>query len=452
MHDYDLFVIGAGSGGVRASRMAAQAGAKVAVAEEQFLGGTCVNVGCVPKKLFYYGANFSSDFSDARGFGWSLQKPEFDWPTLRDNKDQEIKRLNTIYAGLLDAAGVELIRGRARIQDPHTIEVDGKFYTAARILIATGCKPYVPDFPGSDLVITSDDVFYLDELPKRLLIVGGGYIALEFAGILHGLGVEVEVCYRGEQLLKHFDHALGEKLLTEMRGQNIEVMMQSHVVAIEEQSAGQLVVKFNESVEQSYDAVLYATGRLPYTSDLGIGNTAAQCRDNGEIIVDDYFQSSEPSIFALGDIIGTPELTPVAIEQGMAFVDTWFKGTARTVDYTSIATAVFSHPNIGSVGLSEQQAREEGFAIELYESDFRHLKHTLSGRQERTYMKLVVDTASDKVLGAHMMGQDAGEIIQGLAIALKAGVTKEIVDSTIGVHPTAAEEFVTMRIPASAAD
>ncbi|MDB4529196.1 glutathione-disulfide reductase [Pseudomonadales bacterium] len=452
MYDYDLFVIGAGSGGVRASRMAAQAGAKVAIAEEQFLGGTCVNVGCVPKKLFYYGANFSSDFSDARGFGWSLQPPEFHWPTLRDNKDQEIKRLNTIYASLLDGAGVELIRGRARLQDPHTIEVDGKSYTAARILIATGCKPYVPNFPGSDLVITSDDVFYLDELPKRLLIVGGGYIALEFAGILHGLGVEVEVSYRGNQLLKHFDHALGKKLLTEMRGQNIEVMMQSQVLAIQKQSAGQLTVKFNESVERSYDAVLYATGRLPYTSDLGLDNTATQRRDNGEIVVDEYFQSSEPSIFALGDIIGTPELTPVAIEQGMAFVDTWFKDAPRTVDYAAIATAVFCHPNIGSVGLSEERAREDGFDIELYESDFRHLKHTLSGRQERTYMKLVVDTASDKVLGAHMMGQDAGEIIQGLAIALKAGVTKQIVDSTIGVHPTAAEEFVTMRRPTSATE
>jgi glutathione reductase (NADPH) len=264
--------------------------------------------------------------------------------------------------------------------------------------------------------------------------------------------VEVEVSYRGNQLLKHFDHALGKKLLTEMRGQSIEVMMQSQVLSIDEHSAGQLAVKFNESVERSYDAVLYATGRLPYTSDLGLDNTATQRRDNGEIVVDEYFQSSEPSIFALGDIIGTPELTPVAIEQGMAFVDTWFKDAARTVDYAAIATAVFCHPNIGSVGLSEERAREEGFDIELYESDFRHLKHTLSGRQERTYMKLVVDTASDKVLGAHMMGQDAGEIIQGLAIALKAGVTKQIVDSTIGVHPTAAEEFVTMRIPTSATE
>ncbi|MGB5326375.1 MAG: glutathione-disulfide reductase [Pseudomonadales bacterium] len=447
MYDYDLFVIGAGSGGVRAARMAAQRGQRVAIAEKRFLGGTCVNVGCVPKKLFYYGAHFSSDFTDAAGYGWQLDKPGFSWPTLRDNKTAEIERLNGVYAQLLDNAGVTLLRGHARILEPHSVEVGGRRVSAERILVATGARPHIPVLPGSDLAISSDDIFYLDVLPQKALVVGGGYIALEFAGILHGLGVEVEVSYRGTQLLRHFDSSLGQRLLHEMQRQGIAVSMGSRVASMAEAGAGGIAVRFEDGSEKRYGQVLYATGRKPCTDGMGLENTAARLRENGQIIVDDYFQSDEPSVFALGDIIGTPELTPVAIAQAMAFVDNCYAGQRRKVDYNALATAVFSHPNIGSVGLSEQQAREQGIDVEIYETEFRHMKHTLSGREERTYMKLVVDRATDKVSGAHMMGQDAGEIVQGLAIALKAGATKAVFDATIGIHPTAAEEFVTMRTP-----
>jgi len=444
-YDFDLLVIGAGSGGVRASRMVAQTGAKVAIVEARYLGGTCVNVGCVPKKLFYYSSHYASDFSDAHGYGWTLQPPQFDWPTLRDNKTREIERLNGIYRTLLDQAGVNLIEGFARFVDPHTVEVEGKRYSAEKILVAVGGAPSVPDIPGREFAITSDDVFYLDKLPEKALVVGGGYIAVEFAGILHGLGVHITLSYRGPQLLRHFDHDLGKTLLAEMQKQGIEMMLESDVESL--QQAGEAIeVHFKAHGKQQYDAVLYATGRSPGTRNIGLEHTSVNLRANGEVIVDEYFQSAEPSIFALGDIIGTPELTPVAIEQGMAFADTWFKNQRRKVDYNAIPTAVFSHPNIGTVGLSEQQARREFSNIDVYESEFRHLKHTLSGNSERTYMKLVVDKDSDKVLGIHMVGADAGEIIQGLAVAIKAGVTKTVLDSTIGIHPTAAEEFVTMRI------
>lgn len=445
MFDFDLFVIGAGSGGVRASRMAAQTGAKVAVAEERFLGGTCVNVGCVPKKLFYYGANYASDFKDAKGFGWNVPETQFDWATLRNNKTTEIERLNGIYKNLLDDAGVTTISGRAIVKGPNTVEVAGKEYTAEKLLIATGCTPSVPVFEGSDLVITSDDMFYLDTLPKKALVVGGGYIAVEFAGILSGLGVDTELSYRGTQLLKQFDTSLGKLLANEMVKHGIKISLESNVSNIQKQSSGALKVSFANNQIEEYDAVLYATGRKSNTKNLGLELTKVEMRENGQLIVDDYFQTAEQSIYALGDIIGTPELTPIALAQGMAFVDTWFKNQPRKVDYHALATAVFSHPNIGTVGLSEQQAREQYDHVDIYESEFRHLKHTLSGNAERTYMKLVVDQSSDKVLGVHMMGADAGEIIQGLAVALKMGATKSILDSTIGIHPTAAEEFVTMR-------
>lgn len=451
MFDFDLFVIGAGSGGVRAARMAAATGAKVACAEKQYLGGTCVNVGCVPKKLFYYGANYSSDFKDAEGFGWSAVDSRLDWPTLRDNKNKEIERLNGIYGGLFDNAGVTLIRGEAKLKDANTIEVAGNSYTAEKILIATGCTPSVPVFEGSQHVVTSDDIFYLDELPKKALVVGGGYIAVEFAGILEGLGVETELSYRGPLVLKQFDADLGRQLIEEMGKKGITVSLNSNVDSIAlvdgEDSSKQRRVTFKEGRIESYDLVLYATGRRPLTDGIGLENTVVELRDNGQIVVDDYFQTAEPSIFALGDIIGTPELTPVALAQGMAFVDTYFKESRRKVDYSHIATAIFSHPNIGTVGYSEAQAKQAGFNVKIFQSGFRHLKHTLSGNQERTFMKLVVDADTDKVLGVHMMGADAGEIIQGLAVALKCGVTKAVLDSTIGIHPTAAEEFVTMREP-----
>lgn len=446
MFDFDLFVIGAGSGGVRASRMAAATGAKVAVAEEKYLGGTCVNVGCVPKKLFYYGAHFHEDFADAKGFGWTVDQSKFDWPTLRDNKNTEIARLNGIYKNMLDGAGVKIINGRATIVDKHTVTVDGKQYSAERILIAAGGRPYIPPFNGSDLVITSDEVFYMDKLPSRALVVGGGYIAVEFAGILKGFGVDTELSYRGNQLLKRFDQALGSKLADELVKKGIKLSLETNIQSIEKQN-DQLLVTFVSGDQQSYDEVLYATGRKAYTADLGLENTELKRRENGTIIVDDYFQSDEPSVFALGDIIGTPELTPVALAQGMAFVDIYYKNNKRKVDYDNIATAVFCQPNIGTVGLSEADARQAYAEIKVFQSEFGHLKHSLSKNTERTFMKILVDAATDKVVGVHMLGADAGEIIQGMAIAIKAGATKADFDSTIGIHPTAAEEFVTMREP-----
>ena len=445
LFDYDLFVIGAGSGGVRASRMAAATGARVAVAEEKYLGGTCVNVGCVPKKLFYYGSHFHDDFNDAKGFGWNVSATEFDWPTLRDNKNTEIARLNGIYQKMLDNAAVVIIEGRATIRGKHTVSINGQSITAERILIAAGGRPYVPTFDGAEHVITSDEVFYLERLPTNALVVGGGYIAVEFAGILNGLGVNTELSYRGAQLLKRFDHDLGLRLADELVKKGVKLSLESDIESITKQSNGSLQVLFKSGEERCYGEVLYATGRKAYTADLGLANTAVVTRDNGTIVVDDYFQSAEPSIYALGDIIGTPELTPVALAQGMAFVDTYYKGSPRVVDYDNIATAVFCQPNIATVGLTESEAREQYADIDIYQSEFRHLKHTLSGNTERTFMKLIVDVASDKVLGVHMLGAEAGEIIQGLAVAIKAGATKADFDSTIGIHPTAAEEFVTMR-------
>ena len=445
MFDYDLFVIGAGSGGVRASRMAAATGARVAVAEEKYLGGTCVNVGCVPKKLFYYGSHFHDDFADAKGFGWDVTGAKFDWPTLRDNKNSEIARLNGIYQKMLDNTGVVIIDGRATIIDKHTVSINGQAITAERILIAAGGRPFVPEFVGAEHVITSDEVFYLEQLPSHALVVGGGYIAVEFAGILNGLGVSTELSYRGTQLLKRFDHDLGAKLADELVKKGVKLSLETDIQSITKQPSGLLQVQFKSGESHSYGEVLYATGRKAYTADLGLANTSVVTRDNGTIVVDDFFQSAEPSIFALGDIIGTPELTPVALAQGMAFVDTYYKASPRKVDYDNIATAVFCQPNIATVGLTENEAREQYGEVDIYQSEFRHLKHTLSGNTERTFMKLIVDKVSDKVLGVHMLGAEAGEIIQGLAVAIKAGATKADFDSTIGIHPTAAEEFVTMR-------
>ena len=445
MFDYDLFVVGAGSGGVRASRMAAATGARVAVAEEKYLGGTCVNVGCVPKKLFYYGSHFHDDFNDAKGFGWDVTSTDFNWATLRDNKNTEILRLNGIYKSMLDSAGVITIEGRATIVDKHTVAINGQSITAERILIAAGGRPYVPTFDGAEYVITSDDVFYLEQLPQKALVVGGGYIAVEFAGILNGLGVSTELSYRGGQLLKRFDHDLGATLASELVKKGIKLSLDTDIDVITKQANNELLVRFKSGEECSYGVVLYATGRKAYSADLGLANTLVKTRDNGTIIVDDYFQSAEPSIYALGDIIGTPELTPVALAQGMAFVDTYFKSSPRKVDYDNIATAVFCQPNIATVGLSESEAKAQYAKVDIYQSEFRHLKHTLSNNTERTFMKLVVDAVTDKVLGVHMLGADAGEIIQGLAVAIKAGATKAVFDNTIGIHPTAAEEFVTMR-------
>ncbi|MFT5484154.1 MAG: glutathione reductase (NADPH) [Halieaceae bacterium] len=445
--DFDLFVIGAGSGGVRASRMAATRGMRVACAEERYLGGTCVNVGCVPKKLFVYASHYREDFHDARAYGWDSEISPIDWPRLRDNKTQEIERLNGIYDDLLAGAGVTVFDGRARITGPHSVSVNGETYSCTNILIATGGWPFVPDIPGAEHAITSNEVFFLEHLPKRALVVGGGYIAVEFAGILHGLGVDVTQFYRGPLFLRGFDQDCRQFLAQEMKKKGINLQFNSNVRELEKQADGSLLVHLDSGDSIETDLVMYATGRRALTDDLGLETVKVALRDNGSIVVDEFYRTSEASVFAIGDVKGGVELTPVALAEGMALVDTLCGPAPKTVDYEHIATAVFSQPNMGTVGLTEEQARERYAEVDIFRSEFRHLKHTLSGNTERTMMKLIVDKASDRVLGLHMVGADAGEIVQGMAIALKAGATKAIFDSTIGIHPTAAEEFVTMREP-----
>lgn len=446
--DYDLFVIGAGSGGVRAARMAAGKGVRVGIAEERYLGGTCVNVGCVPKKLFVYAAEFAHAFRDAAGFGWTVQDAEFHWPTLRDNKTREIERLNGVYGRLLDGAGVERLEGTATITGPHTVCVGDRTFTARYILVATGGWPFIPDVPGRELAITSNDVFYLERFPSRVLIVGGGYIAVEFSGIFNGLGSEVHLSYRGELFLRGFDRDVRECLAWQMEERGVNMLFETHVERIERQEDGSLLVTFKDGHQLTVDAVLYATGRYPNTRGLGLEHTAVQLTANGAICVDDRFRTAEPSIYALGDVIDRVQLTPVAIAEAMVLVDNLFAGTDRDMDYADIPTAVFSQPPIGTVGLTEEQARETlGDRVSVYRTEFRPMKQTLAGGSDKVLMKLVVDDTSDRVVGCHMVGEGAGEIIQGLGVALKAGATKADFDRTIGVHPTAAEEFVTMRDP-----
>ena len=444
-YDFDLFVIGAGSGGVRASRMAASMGAKVAVAEDRYMGGTCVNVGCVPKKLYVYASQFSKSFLDAKGFGWNSADPTFNWNTLRDNKKTEIARLNGIYNNLLDGANVEVINGRAHFVDTHTVAVNGQHYTAERIIIATGGWPYIPDIPGRELAITSNEIFDLDSFPKRIVVVGGGYIAVEFAGIFNGLGADTVQLYRGPLFLRGFDQNVREFAAEQIAQSGVDLRFNSNISAIEKQPDGSLRAVLEDGSHIDTDTVLYATGRKPHLQDLGFENINVALNDNGTIKVNEHFQTSEENIFALGDVTGGMELTPVALAEGMAFANTWYNNKPTVVDYEFIPTAVFCQPNIGTCGLTEQQAKERYGDIVVFESQFRALKHTIGGRQERTYMKLIVDKASDRVVGIHMVGEDAGEIIQGMAVAMKAGATKAVFDSTIGIHPTSAEEFVTMR-------
>ncbi|MFJ7882875.1 glutathione-disulfide reductase [Pseudomonas sp. NPDC096917] len=447
-YEFDLFVIGAGSGGVRAARFAAGFGAKVAVAESRYLGGTCVNVGCVPKKLLVYGAHFAEDFEQASGFGWSLGEASFDWATLIANKDREIHRLNGIYRNLLVNSGVTLIEGHARLTGPNEVEINGQRHTAKHILIATGGWPQIPEIPGHEHAISSNEAFFLKELPKRVLVVGGGYIAVEFAGIFHGLGAETCLLYRGDMFLRGFDGAVRKHLHEELIKRGMDVQFNADIARIDKQADGSLKATLKDGRELIADCVFYATGRRPMLDNLGLENTEVKLDKRGFVEVDDLYQSAEPSILAIGDVIGRVQLTPVALAEGMAVARRLFKPEQyRPVDYRMIPTAVFSLPNIGTVGLSEEQAIEEGHTVQIFESSFRAMKLTLTECQERTLMKLVVDADTDKVLGCHMVGPEAGEIVQGLAIALKAGATKQHFDETIGVHPTAAEEFVTMRTP-----
>ncbi|MES2818173.1 MAG: glutathione-disulfide reductase [Pseudomonadota bacterium] len=448
-YDFDLFVIGAGSGGVRAARFAAGFGARVAVAESRYLGGTCVNVGCVPKKLLVYGAHFAEDFEQARGFGWTLGEAGFDWATLIANKDREIQRLNGIYRNLLASSGVTLLEGHARLLDAHSVEVDGKRISAEHILIATGGWPQIPELPGAEHGISSNEAFFLQALPKRVLVVGGGYIAVEFASIFQGLGAQTSLLYRGELFLRGFDDAVRQHLKDELGKRGLDLQFNADLARVDKQADGSLNVTLKDGRVLQTDCLFYATGRRPMLDNLGLENTGVKLDARGYIAVDEQYQSSVPSILAIGDVIGRVQLTPVALAEGMAVARRLFQpGQYRgPVDYQLIPTAVFSLPNIGTVGLSEEQAVEAGHRVAVYESRYRPLKLTLTDCQERSLIKLVVDADTDRVLGCHMVGPEAGEIIQGLAIALKAGATKQLFDETIGVHPTAAEEFVTLRTP-----
>lgn len=444
-YDYDLFVIGAGSGGVRAARMSAANGAKVAIAEERHLGGTCVNVGCVPKKLFTYAAHVPEEIEDAAGYGWTVGAGRFDWKTLVANKNAEIERLNGIYGKLLSNAGVTLYEARATLIDPHTIEVGGERVTAERILIAVGGRPNMPDEPGAELGVTSDEMFFLDELPKRAIVAGGGYIAVEFAGILKGLGVEVVQLYRSSLFLRGFDRDVRLHLAAEMRKKGIDLRFDTIISKTEKQADGSLAATLSDGSVLETDLILYAIGRSAYTEGLGLEAAGVETDRFGAIKVDADYRTSQPNIYALGDVIDRVPLTPVAIGEGMVFAFNTYAGQSRKLDYRDIPSAVFSAPTIGTVGLTEEEAVAEYGEIDVYMSEFRPMKHTLSGNQERALLKLLVDVKTDRVVGLHMVGPDAAEITQGFAVAFRAGATKADFDATVGIHPTSAEEFVTMR-------
>jgi glutathione reductase (NADPH) len=447
--EFDLFVIGAGSGGVRASRMAAQRGLRVAVAEDAPLGGTCVNLGCIPKKLYSFASHFAEAFEEAAGFGWTVPTPSFDWALLKVNRAREITRLNGIYRSLLEGAGVTVIDGRAKLVAPNAVEVGGRTYSAKHILVATGGRPVVPVLPGHELAITSNEIFDLAAFPKRLVVVGGGYIACEFASIFHGLGATVTQLYRGEQVLRGFDADVRNFVATEMRKKGVDLRTGVDVERIERQADG-LHLTLRDGSRLVADSVLYATGRAPNTATLGLADVGVALRPSGAVVVDAHYTTNVPSVHALGDVTERVQLTPVALAEAMALVDHLFGDRRRSVDYELIPTAVFTHPNIGTIGLAEDTARAKYGDVRIFRTDFRPLKHTLSGSSERTMMKLVVDAESDRVVGLHMVGADAGETVQGFAVAMKAGATKAQFDATLGIHPTAAEEFVTMREPVAA--
>ena len=460
--DFDLFVIGGGSGGVRAARMAAQRGARVALAETlgtDGLGGTCVNVGCIPKKLYSYAAHYADGFEESHGFGWEGERPTLNWDTLKANRAKEISRLNGVYSGLLTGSGVTVLNGFARLDGEHaitlaTLNADGspghQRFTAKHVLIATGGTPFVPHFKGREHVITSNEVFDLDPFPRRFLVVGGGYIACEFASIFNGLGAQVTQLYRGEQVLRGFDSEIRHFVAGEMRKSGVDLRLNADVVDVRKAADG-LHVECEGGNVVVVDAVLYATGRVPNVQGLGLETLGVAQGGQGAVIVNDRYQTNVPHVYAVGDVTDRVQLTPVALGEAMVVVDQLFGPPAgkapRDMSYDFIPTAVFTHPNIGTVGYSEEKAREKFGAVTVYRSEFKALRHTLSGSSERTLMKLVVDNATDRVVGLHMVGAEAGEIVQGFAVAMKAGATKAVFDSTIGIHPTAAEEFVTMREP-----
>lgn len=450
-YDYDYFVIGAGSGGVRSARIAAGHGAKVGIAESWHLGGTCVNVGCVPKKLFSYASDFHASFEDSKGFGWDVESKGFDWKTLLANKNTEIERLNGIYQKLLDNAGVTTHWGHAKFIDDHTIDIDGTQVTADKILIATGGTPRALGIPGEEHALSSDEIFFTPELPEEILILGGGYVAVEFAHIFAGLGRKVTLMYRKEMFLRSFDHDISEALAKEMEKQGITLIFNTMLTEIEKTDAGfRAQTTAGETIETGL--IMAAIGRNANTGKLHLDAAGVEASRNGRLSVNSEFQTNVPHIYGVGDIVNDYALTPVAIAEGHYLADKLFGGEAhatRSFSYNKIATAIFSGPPIGTIGMSEQEARDAGHDITLYKSNFRPMKHTLSGRDERSVMKVIVDAKTDIVLGMHMMGADSPEIMQGFSVAMNMGMTKADLDATIGIHPTAAEEFVTMRMPVS---
>jgi len=441
--DYDLIVIGAGSGGVRASRLASGYGAKVAIVEESRFGGTCVIRGCVPKKLLVYGSLFSSHFDDAVGFGWTVGDVSHDWSSLIQAKDKELNRLENIYKNMLNNAGVELIEGCGAVVDKNTVAVNGMHYSSKKILIAVGGKPYIPDFPGNQHVITSNEALDLKSLPQHIIIVGGGYIALEFAGIFNSLGTKVEIVLRSEQVLRDFDKDIRETIESELKDKGIIIHKNKSVKSVREADVGKFTVILNDT-KIDVDKIMFATGRKPNTLKLGIDEIGVKMDENGAIKVDELNCSNVQTIFAVGDVTDRVNLTPVAINEGRVFAERFFNNNPLKLDYNNIPSAVFSQPQIATVGLTEEEAKRD-FDVNIFISRFNPMKNTISGRKEPTMMKLIVDRLSDKVLGCHMLGDDAAEIIQGLAIAVKCGATKKQFDETVGIHPTSAEEFVTMR-------
>lgn len=443
-YDFDLFVIGIGSGGTRAARMIASTGARVAAAEERYYGGTCVNVGCVPKKLLVYGSHFHEDMEDAREYGWDVTVGEFDWNLLIRKKNKEIERLNGIYRRLMDNAGVTVFDARATLIDRHTLDVGGKTVTAEKILIAVGGWPTKPEIPGIEHAITSNEVFYLESFPKRFVVVGGGYIAVEFAGIMNGMGAEVTQLYRSEKILRGFDEDVRDTLSAEIVKKGIDLRTGTNITAIEKKGEV-LVATLTDGSTLEADCIMYATGRHPNTANLGLENAGVETDATGAIPVDSFSKTNVENIWALGDVTDRIALTPVAIHEAMCFYRTEFLRDPTPSDHENVASAVFSQPPVGTVGLTESQARARHGAVDIYRSTFTPMKHTISGRDEKTLMKIIVDQDSQKVLGVHMVGPDAGEIIQGIGIAVKMGATKQDFDRTIGIHPTAAEEFVTMR-------
>jgi glutathione reductase (NADPH) len=444
--EVDLFVVGAGSGGVRAARTAAARGARVAIAEERYFGGTCVNVGCVPKKLYGFAAGYAQAFRDSAGFGWQLDGQHFDWEVLKTRRKAEIDRLEGLYRKLLQDSGVQVFATRAMLAGEGKVRAGEQLIRARHILLATGGWPRLPDIPGRELAISSNEIFDLPRFPDNLLVVGGGYIAVEFASIFSGLGSKVDLSYRGSRLLRHFDEDLTSHF-TQQLSRKVTLLLESEVGALARLPDGRIEASFSDGSKRGYDTVLLATGRVPNTRGLGLEHTAVRLGDGGEVLVDAQFRTDEPNLYAIGDLVGRMALTPVALAEAMVLTDQLFGTGERRLAYENIPTAVFSHPEIGTVGLSEAEARERGLDPVIYATDFRHLRHTLSGNPERTYMKVVVSGKDDRVLGMHMVGADAGEIIQGFAAAMVAGITKHQLDSTIGIHPTAAEEFVTLRTP-----